>query len=557
MRPARADDDRGSITAAQVRAAIDKGVAYLKREQKPNGAWDEYPNNPGGETALCTLALLNAGVPVDDDQMKRALDYVRSLTPDQTYVIALQTMVLCMADPKKDLLTIRRNVQSLEEWQITDPASGRKGAWSYGPGRPGGDNSNSQFAMLALYEAERVGVPASDRTWSFALEYWLSQQNHDGSWGYYPLPDRQSPGSGSMTCAGIASVYIASGRLSAGDAEVTPDGLECCGKHLENKSVKAIENGLSWLGNNFSVFNNPGPGSQGNWHLYYLYAVERVGRMTSHRFFLGGKDRRYDWYRMGAELLVSKQDALSGFWKGEGHVEGNQQIGTSFALLFLAKGRRPILVSKARYGDKDDWNHHRSDLAHLTSYVETKWKRDFPLGLSWQIVDLESASVDDLLQTPVLYISGSMSPDALQTQARKLREYIDRGGFIFAESCCPNSAAFDAGFRAHGKRVRRAGISAETGAPRTSDLGRRRAGAAGLAAKPLEHRLWLPDQRRVRRTAGRAGGADAQWSVVLLGGGLRPRSAIEAGDPRADQCGTFDGDEYPGLCNESGIKKQG
>jgi hypothetical protein len=105
------------------------------------------------------------------------------------------------------------------------------------------------------------------------------------------------------------------------------------------------------------------------------------------------------------------------------------------------------LVSKARYGDKDDWDHHRSDLAHLTSYVETKWKRDFPLGLSWQIVDLETATVEDLLQTPVLYISGSMRSDTLQQQARKLREYIDRGGFIFAEACCPNSSAFDADFR--------------------------------------------------------------------------------------------------------------
>ena len=31
-----------------------------------------------------------------------------------------------------------------------------------------GDNSNSQFALLALHEAERVGVKASDRTWRLA-----------------------------------------------------------------------------------------------------------------------------------------------------------------------------------------------------------------------------------------------------------------------------------------------------------------------------------------------------------------------------------------------------
>ena len=47
-------------------SAIDRGVAYLKREQQPRGNWAEFPGYDGGVTALCTLALLNSGVPVDD-----------------------------------------------------------------------------------------------------------------------------------------------------------------------------------------------------------------------------------------------------------------------------------------------------------------------------------------------------------------------------------------------------------------------------------------------------------------------------------------------------------
>ena len=50
----------GSIDAAQVLAAIDRGVAYLKREQLPRGRWNEMTGYDGGVTALCTLALLNA-----------------------------------------------------------------------------------------------------------------------------------------------------------------------------------------------------------------------------------------------------------------------------------------------------------------------------------------------------------------------------------------------------------------------------------------------------------------------------------------------------------------
>ena len=156
-----------------------------------------------------------------------------------------------------------------------------------------------------------------------------------------------------MTCAGITSVYIASLRTSAGDAEVTANGLQCCGTHQDNPAVRSIENGLTWFGNNFTLQANPG--SAAGWMMYYLYAIERVGRMTSHRFFTSRDFRRYDWYRMGAETLVARQDPLSGFWKGENHAESNPQISTSFALLFLAKGRRPVLISKAKFGDGDDW----------------------------------------------------------------------------------------------------------------------------------------------------------------------------------------------------------
>jgi hypothetical protein len=68
------------------------------------------------------------------------------------------------------------------------------------------------------------------------------------------------------------------------------------------------------------------------------------------------------------------------------------------------------------------------------------------MGLTWQVMDPAQSTVDDLLQAPVLYISGSTMP-ALEGQAEKLRQYIDRGGFIFAEACCSNSEAFDKGFR--------------------------------------------------------------------------------------------------------------
>ena len=154
VRPARAE-----ITPEAVREAIDRGVGYLKRQQLPSGGWPEYMAQPCGASALITLALLNAGVPATDPTIKNALDYLRKFDANdrnsaKTYSVALQTMVFCRAEPKNHLL-IGRNVRWLEKTQNIGHEP--RGAWSY-PG-VSGDNSNSQFAVLALYDAERVGIP--------------------------------------------------------------------------------------------------------------------------------------------------------------------------------------------------------------------------------------------------------------------------------------------------------------------------------------------------------------------------------------------------------------
>lgn len=415
-----------SIDAAQVLSSIDRGVGYIKRAQLPRGNWEEYPNNNGGVTALCTLALLESGVPADDPVVRSALKYLRGLELDKTYTVALQTMVLAAAEPKRDMALIVRNVRWLERTQVKDGP--RKGAWSY-PGS-GGDNSNAQFAVLALYDAQRVGAKVSRDTWRLALDYWQRTQNADGSWGYLP----GEPGTGSMTCAGISGLVICMAALESGDAAVDNGRVVCCRPHQDDHK---LDMGLEWLASRFSVTRNPHGGVGPAALYYYLYGLERVGRLTARRFI-----GEHDWYREGAEFLVQQQDSLSHYWKGTWHAEQVETISTSMSLLFLAKGRRPIVMAKLKYGDDDAWNQHRRDAANLAAYTEQAWE----LGLTWQVMDPEKAAVEDLLQAPVLYVSGSQTPNLLP-HAKKLRDYVDRGGFLFAEACCDDGTRFAEGFR--------------------------------------------------------------------------------------------------------------
>lgn len=427
------------VTDRDVRQAIERGVEYLKAQQdKTRGGWfPEHDGQPGGLSALCTLALLSAGVPPSDPAVVRALDYLRGFDkPDMTYSVALRTMVFCAADPIKDRILIDANVKWLETNQLTRPSSARdrKGAWAYS-GRLGkGDNSNTQFALLALNEADRVGVPVNPSTWRLAQDYWQQTQKKDGSWGYQP--GEGHPSTGSMTCAGISSLVIAAGRLSSGSADVRDGRIVCCG---QQDNSGHIERGLAWLGKHFSVRNNPGDRF---WLLYYLYGLERVGRLTGQRF-IGG----HDWYREGAEVLVREQDDFSGNWRGVGHAESNPLVATSLALLFLAKGRRPVVIAKGQYGDDGEWDLHAGGIPNLTRHLEKRWLRE----LTWQTVDLKAATVENLLESPVLFLSGRQSLLLSREQRESLRAYIEQGGFIFAEACdgegC-DGTAFDESFRA-------------------------------------------------------------------------------------------------------------
>jgi Domain of unknown function (DUF4159) len=427
IEPVRAQPVDKPINAAQVLEAIERGIGYLKREQSPRGDWGEMAGYTGGVTALVTLSLLNAGVPADDPVVERALEYLRGLTLERTYVVSLQTMVFATAEPKKDMLLIDRNVRWLESKQVTE--ADRKGAWSY-PG-PGGDNSNSQFAVLALYDAQSVGAKVKRQTWQMAADYWRNTQNDDGSWGYVP----GDAGSGSMTCAGIGALATSTAALESGDATVDGGRVVCCRPHQQDH---ALERAIDWLAHHFSVERNPRPAGSGQDCLYYyLYGLERAGRLTARRF-IGD----HDWYREGAQFLVNDQDPLSHYWKGSWHAEQQPPISTALALLFLAKGRRPVVMAKLEYGQPEHWNQHRRDAANLVAYTEKKWN----LGLTWQTVDSEQATVEDLLQSPVLYVSGSRAISLLP-YANKLRDYVDRGGFIFAEACCGDSHRFDESFR--------------------------------------------------------------------------------------------------------------
>ena len=422
------------LNPADIQRAIEKGREFLIRQQNPDGSWDAMgsPDKRIGATGLVLLALANAGLEADHPAVQKSLGWLRLQQPDETYHVALQTLALAMLSPQADAAILARNVAWLEAAQIqVGPGAG---SWTYNPSPGGGigDNSNAQFALLALHEAARAGAPVRQETWVRSQQYFVACANADGSWGY----SGRTPGTGSMTCAGIASVWITSEYLGTPDARAAGIGVSCCGG---GRSPQVLERGLDWLGRRFSVEQNPGTGSD-TWLYYYLYGMERVGRFTARRYI-----GEHDWFSEGAAMLVANQDRLSGQFTARRLEDAT--VSTSFALLFLAKGRRPVLIAKSLHGPADDWNRHGHDIAHLVEYVEERWRKDYPAGLSWHVLDTPTAAHTDLMQAPVFWLSGKQLFNLGPEAGKRLRAYVDEGGFIFAEACCPKSDEFDRRFR--------------------------------------------------------------------------------------------------------------
>jgi hypothetical protein len=221
-----------------------------------------------------------------------------------------------------------------------------------------------------------------------------------------------------------------------------------CGEYVESG---ALDRAQKWLADRFPNRQRLGIEQ----HLFYcLYGIERAGRLTGLRFI-----GQHDWYRVGCQYLVQTQGA-DGSWRGE----NGSIVSTSFALLFLSKGRTPVLITKIPHDGNDgaghvfkadasrnDWNNDRNSARHLADFCSRELFKRQPMG--WQIFNPRETNVEnvdelvaELLQSPLVHISGHLAPEFSGQEEEMLRKYIANGGFIFADACC-GRPQFDRGFR--------------------------------------------------------------------------------------------------------------
>jgi len=430
----------------RVNKAIDAGVRFLRDKERGTGDWDHLQVGsipmPGGWTALATLALLNSGVRPDDQIIDRALRYLRPIEPNMTYVVSLQTMVFAEAGRSEDRERIQRNVDWLVQARVM--AGGKCRGWGYGSKVSNlTDNSNTQYALLGLHAGRQAGATIDRAVWESIRAYYLDSQHPDGAWHY--SADRLE-GRLTMTTAGLCGLVISGMELNQGREKLQPDGSATnCGVYEENEPAARA---LGWINEHLTFEDRIR--LQGA-VFYNLYGIERTGRLTGERF-LGD----YDWYRVGAEFLVrpGKQHD-DGSWSQPDPHDQWPVVSTSFALLFLSKGRIPVLISKLVHGPDNDWNNDRNDARNLVEYASRELFRRKPMA--WQVFNARRVQVannnqlaelaGELGKSPIVYFNGHLEPRFTDVEEELLKRHIDQGGFLFAEACCGRKE-FDSGFRA-------------------------------------------------------------------------------------------------------------
>jgi hypothetical protein len=193
---------------------------------------------------------------------------------------------------------------------LVDPPKRRKETWA-----PTTDNSNTQFAILALWAARRHDVPMA-RSLRLLIRRFKTSQNADGTWSYrYQFGGGQA-GKAAMTAVGLLG-------LAVGYDLTDPHGQA---KALDPTIVKGFTALSQHVGAPVARPNIP---QQAN--LYLLWSIERVAVLYN-MATIGGKD----WYRWAAQMLVAHQGPL-GNWQNGGYPHAHPIIDTCLALLVLKR----------------------------------------------------------------------------------------------------------------------------------------------------------------------------------------------------------------------------
>jgi hypothetical protein len=333
-------------------------------------------------------------------ELAKAIKFVVDLKADSTYAASLQASALALLpkDPPVKAALIRCRDFLM---QTTLAKGGHSYSVKGAEAKRVSDNSNSNYALMglaAIEDADVPGVEIPQSYWKNYDAYWRTNQNADGGWGY--APNDRPTSQATMTAAGMASLLLLRQHVvSETLAAPKPD--------------KALDSAMVSLGKQYNKTTE---------NVYFTFTLERIGLVGGYKYING-----VNWYKESAAVLMKKQEA-NGSWAldsiGTFYVIVPPNVFTAYAIMFLSRGRSPVLFNKLQYDGP--WDARPRDDANVSAFIG----RSFEKPLAWQSVSLKGEQ--DWLDAPVLYIAGAKDPKFTPADIATLRAYVEAGGIIFS-----------------------------------------------------------------------------------------------------------------------------
>ena len=352
------------INEVDLRESIRRGSQFLYNNQDATGWWSD-PDLPA-LTGLALVALKMAKAKDLDrkyeSERMRAYDYLTSLVkPDGTihagrlinYNTACSLMAFSVIENDRYQSIIRKARASIANSQIDLGEKGKldnphDGGVGYNSKYDHSDMNNTLMAVEAMRMSEMAlrgseksaNRPVVDLDWK-ALEHFLASCQN--------LPERSNNPNLSKNVQDRGGFIYHPGESKAGEVvdekskrvalrsygSISYAGMMSFAYARIGKDDERVKAVMAWLGDNYTLEENPGMGQEGLYYYFHLMAKSLSAQGVDKLKVADG--RLVNWKRDLAKRLVSLQNP-DGSWKNSNKrwMEGDPILTTSYVLVALS-----------------------------------------------------------------------------------------------------------------------------------------------------------------------------------------------------------------------------
>jgi squalene-hopene/tetraprenyl-beta-curcumene cyclase len=351
----------------RVQYLIDRGLNFLKSQQKDDGGWQRETDPPGITAIVLRAFVQDEKFPAKTPFVKKGYDKLFSyqqldsggiyqdLLANYNTAIAVSAIAAANEPAYKERLD--RAVAFLKKLQWTEDTKGPKGetvtdksntwygGWGYGNhARP--DLSNAQTSIQALHDA---GLKPDDKAYQAALVFLSRTQNNsetndqpwtgdDGGFIYTPANNGGSE-AGETTIDGRRVVRSYGSMTYAGLKSMIYAGLS-----KDDPRVKAA---VDWITKHWTLEENPAmrdAGDQFALHglYYYYYTFAHALDAYDEPVITDAKGAKHDWRRELIDKVASLQNEDGSFVGEKRWMESNPVLTTAYVVLALQEAQRDL-----------------------------------------------------------------------------------------------------------------------------------------------------------------------------------------------------------------------